>query len=257
MVTYHSRAVLLTLGIFSQGTTMLNGFTIPFAPAFQAIGTSTFSTCRSTSLFATGKDSIQSKPSFTAGAPRSRSSSTSKRRRRNTNNAQDPTNTNTNTSASASASATPFVQKKDGDEESVARRQLLFSLLASAATTSLIPAAPAAAATIDAVTASATISATLPLQFDPTSVANAFASYPGGKLIIPPLDTRSYESMIMPNGLKVMLCSDPSSTKAAGAMDVHVGATSDPEKVPGLAHFCEHSKLFAVTDLDLDPDLFF
>jgi len=34
------------------------------------------------------------------------------------------------------------------------------------------------------------------------------------------------------NGLRVLLCSDPTSTSAAAAMDVHVGACADPDEVP-------------------------
>ena len=40
--------------------------------------------------------------------------------------------------------------------------------------------------------------------------------------------------------LQVLLISDPSTDKAAAAMDVHIGHMSDPAKLPGLAHFCEH-----------------
>ena len=38
----------------------------------------------------------------------------------------------------------------------------------------------------------------------------------------------------------MLLISDPSTDKAAAAMDVHIGHMSDPAKLPGLAHFCEH-----------------
>jgi insulysin len=60
------------------------------------------------------------------------------------------------------------------------------------------------------------------------------------KLMLPPLDDRDFATYILPNGLRVLLCSDPSSNSAGVAMDVHVGACSDPDNVPGLAHFCEH-----------------
>jgi len=55
-----------------------------------------------------------------------------------------------------------------------------------------------------------------------------------------PLDNRSYEYLTLPNDLRVVLVSDPSSSEVAVAMDVHVGACSDPLEVPGLAHFNEH-----------------
>ena len=40
--------------------------------------------------------------------------------------------------------------------------------------------------------------------------------------------------------MKVMLISDPTADKASAAIDVKVGQLSDPEELPGLAHFCEH-----------------
>ena len=53
-------------------------------------------------------------------------------------------------------------------------------------------------------------------------------------------DTRSFRGLLLPNGLRVLLCSDPAAKKAAAAMDVQVGWMSDPRQLPGLAHFCEH-----------------
>jgi len=53
-------------------------------------------------------------------------------------------------------------------------------------------------------------------------------------------DNRDYGRFSLPNGLDVIVVSDPQSTKAAAAMDVGVGHWSDPEDIPGLAHFCEH-----------------
>ena len=54
------------------------------------------------------------------------------------------------------------------------------------------------------------------------------------------LDSRSFRGLMLPNGLRVLLCSDPSAIKAAAAMNVQVGWMSDPRELPGLAHFCEH-----------------
>jgi insulysin len=53
-------------------------------------------------------------------------------------------------------------------------------------------------------------------------------------------DARLYRGMILDNGLKVLLVSDPTTDKAAAALDVHIGHMSDPWKLPGLAHFLEH-----------------
>lgn len=55
-----------------------------------------------------------------------------------------------------------------------------------------------------------------------------------------PLDERLYRAFELENGMRVLLVSDPSSSRSAAALDVNVGAFSDPKKVPGLAHFCEH-----------------
>ena len=64
-----------------------------------------------------------------------------------------------------------------------------------------------------------------------------------------------YDTFTLPNGLKVLLCSDPASTTSAVAMNVHVGACSDPIEIPGLAHFCEHM-LFLGTELYPEEDSF-
>ena len=41
---------------------------------------------------------------------------------------------------------------------------------------------------------------------------------------------------------KVMLVSDPTTDKSAGALDVHIGYMVDDQDLPGLAHFCEHMR---------------
>jgi insulysin len=53
-------------------------------------------------------------------------------------------------------------------------------------------------------------------------------------------DPRSYRYLVLPNGLRVILVSDPKADKAAAALSVSVGSFSDPEEIPGLAHFLEH-----------------
>ena len=59
-------------------------------------------------------------------------------------------------------------------------------------------------------------------------------------LEISPHDDRAYRLLRLPNGLRALLASDPSSEHAAAAMCVDVGASHDPPDLPGLAHFCEH-----------------
>lgn len=55
-----------------------------------------------------------------------------------------------------------------------------------------------------------------------------------------PRDDRLYRGLELNNHLKVLVISDPLTDKASAAMDVHVGHMSDPDDLPGLAHFCEH-----------------
>jgi hypothetical protein len=125
--------------------------------------------------------------------------------------------------------------------DSITRRRLVFSLLASS---SLLP--PSAQAAIN----------TQPTQSATTS-SNTISSSSSSetRVIRPPLDKRQYETYTLPNGLKVLLCSDPTSTAAAVGMNVHVGACSDPVEIPGLAHFCEHM-LFLGTEKYPDEDSF-
>ena len=66
------------------------------------------------------------------------------------------------------------------------------------------------------------------------------ASLAAGTIIKSPHDPRSYESLVLDNGLKVVLVSDPSADKAAASLDVNIGSGSDPEGREGLAHFLEH-----------------
>jgi len=53
-------------------------------------------------------------------------------------------------------------------------------------------------------------------------------------------DERIYSIIELPNKLSCLLISDPTTDKAAAAMDVRVGHLSDPVEAPGLAHFLEH-----------------
>lgn len=54
------------------------------------------------------------------------------------------------------------------------------------------------------------------------------------------LDDRQYRAVTLPNRMKMLLVSDTLSRKAAVAMNVSVGYSSDPEDFPGLAHLLEH-----------------
>ncbi|KZV96205.1 hypothetical protein EXIGLDRAFT_747787 [Exidia glandulosa HHB12029] len=55
-----------------------------------------------------------------------------------------------------------------------------------------------------------------------------------------PNDDRDYRIIRLKNGLHAMLIHDPNVDKAAASLAVTVGHLSDPDDMPGLAHFCEH-----------------
>jgi insulysin len=62
-----------------------------------------------------------------------------------------------------------------------------------------------------------------------------------------------YRGIVLPNGLKVMLISDPSVERSAAAMAVGAGSLNDPLDRPGLAHFNEHM-LFLGTEKYPEPE---
>ena len=59
-------------------------------------------------------------------------------------------------------------------------------------------------------------------------------------IVVSEEDARQYRGLVLENGLKVLLVSDPTTDKSAAALDVHIGHLSDPPDLQGLAHFCEH-----------------
>lgn len=54
------------------------------------------------------------------------------------------------------------------------------------------------------------------------------------------IDERAYRGVILQNGLRVMLVSDPSTNLSAVSLGVACGSSSDPSELPGLAHYVEH-----------------
>jgi hypothetical protein len=112
-----------------------------------------------------------------------------------------------------------------GDLDSIRRRRILFSMLyGSAALNSL----------------SASVGAeegAMALQEEEIKLASQATNDGVINILKPPKDDREYFTYTLDNGLRVLLCSDPSSNEAAAAMDVHVGACSDPVNIPGMAHF--------------------
>ena len=53
-------------------------------------------------------------------------------------------------------------------------------------------------------------------------------------------DDREFRHLTLPNGLKCFLISDEGTTKAAAALDINIGSSSNPPELKGLAHFLEH-----------------
>ena len=51
---------------------------------------------------------------------------------------------------------------------------------------------------------------------------------------------RRYRYVALENGSKVFLTCDPEADKAAAAIEIRAGHFSDPDDMPGLAHFAEH-----------------
>lgn len=56
-------------------------------------------------------------------------------------------------------------------------------------------------------------------------------------LLLPPTEDRPHRYFVLPNGMEVIAVSDPKADKAAASMDVGVGHLSDPDNLPGCAHF--------------------
>ena len=59
-------------------------------------------------------------------------------------------------------------------------------------------------------------------------------------VVVSPNDDRAYDLIELANGLEVMLVSDPTAEKSAAALSIGLGAASDPEDYPGMAHYLEH-----------------
>jgi len=72
---------------------------------------------------------------------------------------------------------------------------------------------------------------------------------------VPSFETRDVKGFTLENGLKTVVISDPTSEVAAASVQVSVGYFSDPDNLPGLAHFLEHM-LFMGTEKYPDENSF-
>ena len=77
----------------------------------------------------------------------------------------------------------------------------------------------------------------------------------GGSVVSSPNDSRAYRLIALENDMEVMLVSDPAAEKSAAALSIGVGAASDPEDYPGMAHYLEHM-LFMGSAQFPEPDGF-
>lgn len=59
-------------------------------------------------------------------------------------------------------------------------------------------------------------------------------------IIVSEQESRTFHHLVLDNGLRVMLVSDPAADTAAAAVNVFTGSWSNPEDAQGLAHFLEH-----------------
>lgn len=97
------------------------------------------------------------------------------------------------------------------------------------------------------------LSLAAPLRAQPApaaSAAAASASAAAGAVTYPataippreraPGDASEFRRLVLPNGLKVLLLSDPRLNKSSAALAVAVGSLADPSQRQGMAHFLEH-----------------
>lgn len=95
------------------------------------------------------------------------------------------------------------------DVDSATRRRLVLSLIASSSLAPLVSNAVTLSSSSNTIAAD-TAAASAATQYDDKTYT----------VIKPPLDKREYLTYTMPNGLNVLLVSDPASTTAACAMNV-------------------------------------
>ncbi|WP_039915251.1 insulinase family protein [Cellvibrio mixtus] len=88
-----------------------------------------------------------------------------------------------------------------------------------------------------------------------TSTVTAVRNLEDVTIIKSPNDDRQYGALLLPNGLQVVLVSDPSLENSAASLAVGVGSAHNPKDQLGLAHYLEHM-LFLGTEKFPEPDGF-
>lgn len=127
-----------------------------------------------------------------------------------------------------SAGADAYTARDANDRNTMTTMSLRFSLAtcALALTLAWAPAradGPAPAAPIAA--------ATTPARLDASAVPPRVKATG---------DASAYRRFVLPNGMKVILLSDPKLNKASAAVAVGVGSLADPPERQGMAHYLEH-----------------
>ena len=84
-------------------------------------------------------------------------------------------------------------------------------------------------------------------------LAILLASCTQNKILKHPLDKSQSKTVVLENGLKVYLLSDPNFNVSAASVSVEVGSLDNPNERQGLAHFLEHM-LFLGTEKYPDVD---
>jgi protease III len=88
-----------------------------------------------------------------------------------------------------------------------------------------------------------------------TATLSAVRNLEAVTIVKSPNDDRQYAAIMLPNGLQVVLVSDPTLENSAASIAVGVGSAQDPESQLGLAHYLEHM-LFLGTEKYPEPDGF-
>ena len=58
--------------------------------------------------------------------------------------------------------------------------------------------------------------------------------------LVAPTDQAQFRRLVLDNGLRVLLVSDPRFNRSAASIVANVGQIDDPRNLPGMAHFVEH-----------------
>jgi insulysin len=75
------------------------------------------------------------------------------------------------------------------------------------------------------------------------------------KIRVPATCKTAHRGFTLPNGVKVIVITNPEATKSSATVSINTGTHLDPVELPGLAHLCEHM-LFLGTDTHPEEGLY-